>query len=353
MDNDSELSLVEQVQQAIADKQPLNIIGGDSKSFYGRTPQGKPLSNADHAGVINYEPSELVITARAGTKISQIYALLAKNNQMLGFEPPFCNADSTLGGLVAAGLSGPRRPYAGAVREFVLGVKIINGKGEVLKFGGQVMKNVAGFDHSRLMAGSLGTLGVLLEISLRVMPVAEIEQTITLEQDNPDTAIEFFNRLAAKPYPITATCWRQGQSQIRLSGTENGVAAAIADIGGDSTAVDDSFWSELKNHKLSEFKDAAVVQRVGLPSAAGSFGRGSEQIIEWNGAQRWLFNQITPELKHQISDKKGQITHFRGGDRNTEIFSALDPVSMRLHQNIKNAFDPHGIFNPGRMYQDF
>ena len=286
MDNDSERNLVEQVRQAVTDKQPLNIVGGSSKSFYGRTPNGNPLDVTDHTGVVSYEPSELVITARAGTKINQIQALLAENKQMLGFEPPFCNANSTLGGVVAAGLSGPRRPYAGAVRDFILGVKMINGSAEVLSFGGQVMKNVAGFDHSRLMAGSLGTLGLLLEISLRVIPVPEVEKTITLEQGDPNKAIEFFNRLAAKPYPITATAWYQGQSHLRLSGTEYGVVAATGQIGWDTDIVNDQFWSDLKDHELPSLRAAEVLYRVSLPAAAEALAGEAEQVIivEWCAA---------------------------------------------------------------------
>ncbi len=353
MDNNAERSLVEQVLKSISDKRAINIVGGDSKSFYGRTPCGNVLDVSKHAGVVNYEPSELVITARAGTHINEIEKLLAENQQMLGFEPAFCNQYSTLGGVIAAGLSGPRTASSGAVRDFILGVKIINGYGQVLRFGGQVMKNVAGFDHSRLMVGSLGTLGVLLEVSMRVMPIPETEMTVSFEHEDANNAIEFFNKLAAKPWPLSASAWLQGQSKIRLSGTENGVVETIKNIGGEQDDNADQFWIDLKNHDLQQFKQTDFIQRVSMPSAAELSTNPAEQVIEWNGGQRWYFDQDdVKQFQSQVELGNASLTQFRGGDRNAEVFSKLDPVSMRLHQNIKNAFDPDRILNPGRMYKD-
>ena len=351
--SESEKIILEQVQQAIDNKQPLNIVGGKSKSFYGRGAHGSKLDVCFHAGVVSYEPSELVITAKAGTKIKDIQGLLAENKQMLGFEPPFCSDDSTLGGVVAAGLSGPRRAYSGAVRDFILGVKMINGEAQVMNFGGQVMKNVAGFDHSRLMAGSLGTLGVLLEISLRVMPTAETEATVSLDHPSSDESIKLLNQLASKPLPLSASAWENGQTRIRLSGTQSGVDAAVRQIGGDLDADAKHYWIEIANQQRQVFTQASMVYRASVPPATQSLGKDDEKIIEWNGAQRWLFDITNvDDLISQINAYGGSLTVFRGGNREGEIFAQLDPVLMRLHQNIKNAFDPDRIFNPGRMYKD-
>ena len=217
MQENSESFILEQVQSALSNNKCLCIKGAGSKDFYGRTLIGDELKVNGHSGVVSYEPSELVITARAGTKIRQLQALLAENKQMIGFDPPFCSDDSTLGGVVAAGLAGPGRPFYGGVRDFILGVKMINGRAQILRFGGQVMKNVAGFDHSRLMAGSLGTLGVLLEISLRVIPMHETEVTMSIDQPDPNLAINFINELAAKPYPLSATAWLAIKSKFDVA----------------------------------------------------------------------------------------------------------------------------------------
>lgn len=344
--------IVEYIKRAKADQQALNIKGGNSKSFYGRMASGNELDMTKHTGIVNYEPSELVITARAGTKIKDIQNLLAQNNQMLGFEPPFCDNDSTLGGVIAAGLSGPRRPYSGAVRDFMLGVKMINGKAEVLNFGGQVMKNVAGFDHSRLMAGSMGTLGVLLEISLRVVPVSEVETTIFLQHKDSDKAVIMLNQLAGRPLPISATAWIKSETFIRLSGTQSGVSDAVNKIGGDLVDSADNFWNDLKNHQLNEFTQSDIIYRVSLPPAEQDFEKDADQIIEWDGAQRWLFDcENINEIKKQLNVIGGHLTVFRGGDRQRGVFKQLDDVTMRLHQNIKQAFDPDRILNPSRMYK--
>lgn len=348
-----EQHIVEQVQNAAANQTPLNIIGGNSKSFYGRNAEGEALNVSRHSGIVSYEPTELVLTARAGTTISEIEALLAENNQMLGFEPTLCNADSTLGGVVAAGLAGCARAYAGAVRDFILGVRIINGNAEVLNFGGQVMKNVAGFDHSRLMAGSLGTLGVLLEISLRVVPVPKYVSTVKIEHTDPDEAIRFMNQLSGKPYPLSAAAWFDGLTRIRLSGSQEGVKSAIKHIGVDDYEQADEFWSRLNSHQLEVFNTQGIVYRMSVPTACANFCETDNQLVDWGGAQRWVVNvRDINSLKGRLKLMGGRLTVFRGGDRQADVFDQLDSISMKLHHNIKKAFDPSRIFNPGRMYKD-
>lgn len=352
MDADLSQHLAEQVAEAAEISQPLNIIGGTSKAFYGRTPSGKTLETSDHRGIVSYEPSELVLTARAGTPIKEIRSLLAENGQMLGFEPALCNDRSTLGGVVAAGLAGPRRPYAGAARDFILGVKIINGNAEILSFGGQVMKNVAGFDHSRLMAGAMGTLGVLLEVSLRVGPVLQTEATLVLEHADSGQAIELFNRLAGQPLPLSASAWLDGISRIRLSGSEAGVTSAARRIGGEVDGQCNAFWHALANHTLDFFTPDTRLLRASLPPAAPVLTGAETQLIDWGGAQRWVCGAADQEFFDRVSVCGGHVDRFRGGDRQGEVFAALDPVSMQLHKNIKQSFDPKGIFNPGRLYKD-
>ena len=353
MNTDFEQHIVETVKAAALNQAPLNIIGGNSKSFYGRIPQGQALSTSEHSGVVSYEPTELVITARAGTKITALQSLLAENNQMLGFEPTLCNADSTLGGVVAAGLAGCSRAYAGSIRDFILGVRMVNGHAQLLNFGGQVMKNVAGFDHSRLMAGSLGTLGVLMEISLRVLPLPKFVTTVKLAHADPNVAIDFMNKLSGQPYPISAAAWFAGQTYIRLSGTEQGVKSAVNHINSGADDQADEFWAQINSHQLSILSEQAVLYRISVPAACPNYFGSANQLIDWGGAQRWLadVSDVT-ELRNQLESKGATLTVFRGGNRDADVFDQLDSVSMKLHQNIKQAFDPKRIFNPGRMYKN-
>lgn len=353
MPGDSEPDIVEQVEKAAADRIPLNIIGGNSKSFYGRTAQGKALNLSGHSGIVSYEPTELVITARAGTKISELQTLLSQNNQVLGFEPALCNQESTLGGVVAAGLAGSARPYAGAVRDFILGVRMINGNAEVLNFGGQVMKNVAGFDHSRLMAGSLGTLGVLLEISLKVLPAPKYVTTVKFQHADPDQAIVFMNKLSGKPYPLSAAAWLAGCTRIRLSGTPEAVSSAVKRIGGDSHDQSDDFFLNLNAHELDVLRNSRVIFRISVAATCPDFCKTEDQIVDWAGAQRWIANVTDIDsLKHGASSNHASLTVFNGGDREAEVFGMLETAMMKLHQKIKQAFDPNRIFNPGRMYKN-
>ncbi|MDQ2696038.1 MAG: glycolate oxidase subunit GlcE [Pseudomonadota bacterium] len=351
-DSDRSQELRQAVLEASSAKKPLRIVGGDSKAFYGRGVDGAPLEVAGHRGVVAYEPTELVLTARAGTPLAEVEETLAGQRQMLAFEPPRFGG-GTLGGAIACGLSGPRRPYAGAARDFVLGVRVLNGRGEVLRFGGQVMKNVAGYDLSRLMAGSLGTLGVILEVSLKVLPLPAVERTL-VQPRSAAAAIEAVNRWAGKPLPLSGACHDGENLYIRLSGTAKGVQAASAAIGGVTLADDADFWTSIRDQTHGFFADAAPLWRLSLPGAAPPLDLPGRWLLDWGGAQRWLVSDAPADaIRRQAAAAGGHATLFRGGDRRGQVLHPLSPGLLALHRRLKQSFDPEGIFNPGRLYPDF
>jgi glycolate oxidase FAD binding subunit len=354
--------LRERVLAAAVDKQPLRIRGGGTKDFYGNPPAGEPIETAGHAGIVAYAPSELVVTVRAGTRLADLEAALAEKGQMLAFEPPHFSplpragegsGFATVGGCVAAGLSGPRRATAGAVRDFVLGVKLLDGKGEVLNFGGQVMKNVAGYDVSRLMAGALGTLGLLLEVSLKVLPKPPAEATLRLELPQ-DKAIETMNRWGGQPLPLSATCWSGGLLTVRLSGARAAVAAACERIGGERVTDADDFWRDVREQRLAFFSGAGTLWRLSLPSKTPPLSLPGEPLIEWGGALRWFAFEGPAALVREAATRAGgHATLFRGGDKSAGAFQPLPAPLMAIHRSLKRVFDPQGLFNPGRLYADF
>jgi glycolate oxidase FAD binding subunit len=353
-------NLTEQFRQTVLaagrDKRPLRIAGSGSKSFYGRGTQGDALDATGYRGIVSYEPTELVLTARAGTTLAEIEDVLADRRQMLAFEPPHLGPGATLGGCVAAGLSGPRRAYAGAVRDYVLGVQIIDGKGEVLKFGGQVMKNVAGYDVSRLMVGSLGTLGLLLEVSLKVLPLPVEELSLRFEMAEQD-AIEAMNRWAAQPLSLSATCYHDGVLTVRLSGAAAAVRSVRTKLGGEIVADAESFWRSVREQQHAFFpadnNKAYALWRLSLPSNAPMLNVPGRQLIEWGGALRWLASDISAVNIRQIATVLGgQATLYRSTQPDAEPFHPLSPTLLQVHQRLKQSFDPHGIFNPGRMYRE-
>ena len=304
------------------------------------------------AGIISYEPSELVVTARAGTPLAELEALLAAQGQCLAFEPPHFGAQATVGGMVACGLNGPARGTAGAVRDYMLGVKLLNGKGEHLTFGGQVMKNVAGYDVSRLMAGSLGTLGVLLEVSIKVLPVPLAEATLVFELDQAD-ALRQLNRWGGLPLPVNASCWQDGRLSVRLRGARAAVAAALKTMGGE--AVGDpapALWAGLREQTLPFFalQGDESLWRVSLPDSAAPLALGAT-LLEWGGAQRWLKRPAAdaPVIRQAAASAGGHATLFRSADKSVPVFSPLLAPLDRIHRELKRQFDPSGVFNPGRM----
>jgi glycolate oxidase FAD binding subunit len=351
---DNTRDLVEQVRSSIAAGTPLYIAGGDSKAFYGRNSEGERLDTRGHLGIIAYEPTELVITARAGTPLSVIEEVLAEHGQMLPFDPPRFGGEespgATLGGAVAAGLAGPGRPWRGAPRDLVLGVKLLDGEGRVQSFGGQVMKNVAGYDIARLMAGAMGTLGVLLEVSLKVLPRPAADSTRILELSQSE-ALRTMRELAAGPAPLAGACHLRDRLYLRLSGNASGVEAWARQIGGDTGEA--GFWQQLRDQQLEFFRQERPLWRLSLPPATPHQPYEHEALSDWGGAQRWLYtDREAAELRQAVAEHGGHATLFRGGDRDSEVFQPLNPVLQRFHQGLKKTFDPHKLFNPGRLYAD-
>ena len=341
----------EAIRRAGERKQPLRIRGGGTKDFYGGELRGDVLDTRVYAGIVEYEPTELVITARAGTPLAEIEAAMREHGQMLAFEPPHFGAASTFGGCIAAGLSGPRRPYAGSARDLVLGVRMLDGRGTDLRFGGQVMKNVAGYDVSRLMVGSLGTLGVLLEISVKALPLPAVELTLRLEHTQTE-AIAAMNAWAGKPWPITGTCHAGRALHVRLAGAEPSVRAARAKLGGEEVADGAGFWRALRDHELDFFR-APELWRLSLKSTTPPLNLPGAQLLEWNGALRWLAADTEPALVREAAARAGgHATLFRGGDKADGVFHPLSPALLKLHRRLKGSFDPHGILNPGRLYPE-
>ncbi len=345
-DNDISQKLAEAVKAAAAARTPLTITGSGSKRFYTGKPEGESLDVTDHRGIVSYEPTELVVTVRSGTPLAEIEAALSEKGQMLGFEPPYFGAAATLGGTIACGFSGPRRPYAGSARDFVLGTRIINGKGEILHFGGEVMKNVAGYDVSRLMVGALGTLGVLLEVSLKILPKPAKEITLCFEMP-ADKAITTMNAWAGRPLPLSAACHIGDTLYIRLSGTEPGVRAASTKLGGAVVEKGDEFWRELREHQRGFFQDATPLWRLSVPPATAPLNLPGKWLIDWGGAQRWLKSDAAAaDVRQHAEQAGGYATLFHHGARNGATFHPLPAQLAMLHQNLKRAFDPDGIINP-------
>ena len=352
MDADRSASLAEQVRSAVTEATPLDIVGGGSKSFLGRPTQAAPLHVGGHRGIVSYEPSELVITARGGTPLLEVEAALGERAQMLAFEPPRFADTDTLGGTVAAAQSGPRRPYAGAVRDFVLGVRLLDGKGEILSFGGQVMKNVAGYDLSRLMAGAMGTLGVLLDVSLKVLPRPEREVTLRFEVDAA-TAIARMNEWARRPLPLSGAFHEEGRLRVRLSGSAAGVEAAASQLGGER-GDDLESWSDLRDQRRAFFRHPAPLWRVSVPPAGASLDVPGETLIDWGGAVRWTRSEAAPAaVRDAAAQIGGHAMLFRNGDRSGQVYHPLSPGIERLHRRLKDTFDPHRLLNRGRMYPNW
>jgi len=351
--------LQEAIRRAAAVRAPVRIRGGGTKDFYGERLAGDLLDVREFAGIVDYQPTELVITARAGTPIDEIEATMRASGQMLAFEPPRFAPGGTLGGAIASGLSGPRRPYAGAARDFVLGVDVVDGTGRALSFGGRVMKNVAGFDVSRLMTGAMGTLGVITSVSLKCLPLPREEATRVFDA-SADEAIRRANEWGGAPLPLSATCFHQGRLAVRLSGAPQAVSAACAKLGGDALEGDGAFWSSVRDHRHAFFAAAASARvplwRLSVASTAPFTDLGGDQLIEWGGALRWLAagaRTDAAKVRAWASSQGGHATLFRAQDRSVEAFHPLPPVLAGLHKRLKATFDPNGILNPGRLSSVF
>jgi glycolate oxidase FAD binding subunit len=345
-------SVLEEWRDRIADpsaRTGLRLRGAGTKDFYGESLAGEVLDLTAWRGIVDYEPSELVLTARCGTPLSEVEAALAARGQFLAFEPPAFGRDPTIGGVIAAGLSGPRRAYAGAARDFVLGTRLLTAQGEVLRFGGQVMKNVAGFDVSRLLCGSLGILGVITEVSLKVLPRPREEQTVRLELPAA-TAVESFNRWAAQPLPLSGAAWWQGSAWVRLSGAPPAVRAARERIGGElvDAARATAFWDALRHCQLPMFANE-VLWRLSLPAAAEPLALPGEPLIDWGGAVRWYADLAADVAVRDVTRTAGGTALCWRGPAPAGRFHPLAPAVAKLHHRLKERFDPRGIFNPGRL----
>jgi glycolate oxidase FAD binding subunit len=350
--NDISQNLIEQVNNALKNKSPLMITGGGSKTFYGNKVEGETISTAGHTGIIEYQPSELVITVRSGTLLSELEAELNANNQMLAFEPPQHSANTTIGGIVACGLSGPRRAACGATRDFVLGTTIINGKAEKLRFGGQVMKNVAGYDASRLMVGAQGTLGMLLDISLKVLPVNETEASLKIKTEAGETGRKIQQWLR-QGLPISASCFLKDTLYIRLGSTHSAVKQSIEVIKHDFSTeeIDNNFWLSIKNQNHEFFTRTDRLWRCSHQATTRLYENTEHQLLEWNGALRWIHSDNNLHTFAEKYDGHAQRYPLTGNTQ-TDIFHPLSPGLLKIHKRLKRAFDPENILNPGRLYAD-
>ncbi|BAN48529.1 glycolate oxidase subunit GlcE [Metapseudomonas resinovorans] len=344
---DASARLLEQVNDAIAQRKPLRIQGGGSKSHLGRVLTGELLDTREHRGIVTYDPTELVVTVRTGTPLAELEQTLDEQGQLLACEPPHLGTDATVGGMVAAGLSGPRRPWAGSVRDFVLGTRVITGQGKHLRFGGEVMKNVAGYDLSRLMAGSFGCLGVVTEVSLKVLPKPRAVANLRLELDLSQ-ALQKLAQWGQQPLPISAACHDGEYLHLRLEGGEGSVAAARDRLGCETIGLD--FWEDLREQRLSFFSDKRPLWRVSLPNNTPPLLLPGAQLVDWGGAQRWLKSEAPAEdIRSVVSHAGGHATCYETCD---SPFQPLPAALMRYHRQLKAQLDPHGIFNPGRMYAE-
>ncbi|MEE9303473.1 MAG: glycolate oxidase subunit GlcE [Thiotrichaceae bacterium] len=350
----SEHDLQEQVKTALAEKSALYIQGGNSKAFYGNTVNAKySLNVSKHTGIVDYTPSELCLTVCAGTRITDLEAELASNQQMLPFEPPIFSETATIGGTIAAGLAGPRRPYSGSVRDAVLGMKIINGKGEIISFGGQVMKNVAGYDVTRLMTGSLGTLGVILEVSIKVIPKPLVDTTIVLPYSHEE-AINYFTSLRTSGLPISASCYVDDQVYIRLSGSKNQLSNLLKKESWQVHDNGDAFWQSIRNqtHDFFQQQDKPLWRLSVSPSSPASAQLNTDNLIEWGGGLRWVASNTPANIVNSIAKKKGgSATLFRGNIPEVQTFPTPEPALFSIYKRLKHNLDPSRIFNPDRMYK--
>ena len=333
---------------------PLRLRGAGTKDFYSERLEGDILDLRAYTGIVDYEPSELVVVARCGTPLSELETLLAGHQQYLPFEPPAFGGDPTIGGAVAAGLSGPRRQRVGAARDFVLGAVLLDVNGETLHFGGKVMKNVAGYDISRLLCGSLGILGPLVEVSIKVLPRPRAEQTLCFEMSDRD-ALSIFNDWSGQPLPISACAWFAGRAYVQLSGSESALRTARERLGGELLAPHTAaaWWGSVRHQTHAFFREASNLWRLSVPATTPPLALPTSPFIEWGGALRWYAcNQPAADIRAIAVDAGGTATHWRG-ENSGQRFHPLNPGVLHLHRQLKNKFDPHGIFNRGRLVNDF
>jgi glycolate dehydrogenase FAD-binding subunit len=348
-------ALAEQIRAAAAERTTLRVRAGGSKDFYGNAPRGVPLDPRALRGIVSYEPAELALAARAGTPLAEIESTLAAHGQMLSFEPPHFGPDATIGGTVACGLAGPRRAAAGfaygGVRDFVLGAQLLDGRAQLLRFGGLVMKNVAGYDVARLLTGSLGALGVITEVSLKVVPRPAAEQTLRFAMEET-TALTQLNRWGGQPLPVSASAWQAGLLYLRLSGSEAALSAAVRSLGGErlDPSAAQQLWLGIREQTHPFFAAGLPLWRLSVPSTAAPLGDSEAQLIEWGGALRWLRSaRPAAELRAQARQLGGHATLFRAAGPEREVFTPLSGPLLAIHRRLRAQFDPDGLFDAGRL----
>ena len=352
------------IREASAAGRALRIRGHGSKDFYGMPADdaAQVITTLPHTGVVDYDPAELVVVARCGTPITELESVLAKSRQMLAFEPPRFSGRGTVGGMMASGLSGPRRMAAGAAKDFVLGMTILDAQAEPTRFGGTVMKNVAGYDISRLHTGALGTLGLIVDISLKVLPMPPADATLVFAA-SAEQSIEWANAWGGQPLPIVSTSWFDGRFAVRLSGAAAAIRAAKEKLGGETMPAQqaEAYWQRLRDQDDDFFKvDAARADvnlwRLSVPSITPHLSEITDpQWIEWGGALRWVKTNVPAERLRAIAAQHGgHATLFRAARNQTRreagVFSDLSPALMKIHHRLKQELDPKRIFNPDRMY---
>ena len=343
-------ALRDAVLAAARERRPVRIRGAGTKDFLGAEADGDILDTRPFAGILDYDASELVVTARAGTPLSEVETALRAHGQFLAFEPPAFGGDPTLGGIIAAGLAGPRRATVGATRDFVLGARLLSSTGELLGFGGRVMKNVAGFDVARLLCGSFGVLGLIVEVSIKVLPRPTAELTLSFEMDAA-TAIAAFNGWSRRPLPLSATSWYGGIGRVRLSGGTAAIAAARATLGGDAleAAEADRWWASLRDHGHPFLAPREPLWRVSVPATAPLLGLPGAELVEWAGALRWVRTPVVDADVRAAAHRVGGSATLWHAARRASAFETLTPAVLAIHQRLKAGFDPHGIFNRGRL----
>ena len=342
--------MLEQVSDAVSASSPLCIVGGNTKCNIGRELVGDPIAVSEHTGIVDYQPTELVITVRAGTPLRELKEVLAEKDQMLACDSPQFDGAATVGGALACAQSGPSRPWYGSIRDQVLGVRLINGKAEHLRFGGQVMKNVAGYDVSRLQAGAMGVFGLITEVSFKVLPIPATSKTVRRRLD-ANAAIRVMNEVCKTPLPLTGACWTDGELYLRVSGHASAIDAIVAGLEGEPLVDATDFWTALREQSLPFFNGAANLWRLSVRANSSHVNPDGDWLIDWGGTRRWLSGSYDhEELENIAMNAGGEVTQVRGADRSADPLPTLAEPHRAMLQRLKQAFDPAGVFNRGRLY---